>query len=119
MEATPMAGKHVMDIRLSRVPARASSSHQSWSSSAQHKGTNRPAASRGQNRGGSQHRNREGRVRDVQQKSSIDEEDEEDDETSLILDAYQDDRKGVLQEEEWSGSNTHTSFSRGADTRDP
>ena len=96
MEGTPMAGKHVMEVRLGRPPARVSN-QQSWSSQAP-KASNRPAASRSGNRGGSQQRHREGRPRDLAIIAEPVEDDEDDDEGYLILDAYQDDRKGVLRQ---------------------
>lgn len=90
-----MANKHVMDARNFRPgpPARPSN-QQSWGPAPQ-KASNRPAAPRSSNRGGSQQRHREGRPRDVAQKAESFDDEEEEDDSYLILDAYQDDRKGV------------------------
>lgn len=91
MDSAPMAGKHVVDIRLSRAPARAS--NQSIPAQAS-KPSNRASAPRTPiNRGGSQARIREGKPRELWPSSGDD--DEEEDYSHLLLDAYQDDRKGV------------------------
>lgn len=91
-----MANKHVMDARFARAGPPARSANQpSWGPPTQ-KSSNRPAAPRSASRGAPQQRHREGRPRDVPQKSDAGEDDEDDYEGELLLDAYQDDRKGVL-----------------------
>lgn len=88
-----MAGKHIVDIRLNRPPSRNTNQQLPQQSS---KGSNRPISQRPpNNRGGIQARNREGRPRDLEKSSDFGEDEEEEDYSQLILDAYQDDRKGV------------------------